>query len=414
MDRLSRKLTHIEKTLNKMKKEIIKINNRNDIKSKSSSRNKRNYNKNNRVLTNQQNYDIKKSTPKKNYFQLTAKEKIFKEDRKKMHKSRIPNDKKLQKDNYYIYKDTNNYIDNNILLMENNFGYKSKNIFFDYKSKAKQNNRTSLFNNSYLRDSNNSKITNNTSYHNKKNYFKNLSVDEKAILKEGININHNENYQKNNQSQYSFNNNYNSCVNINEHFNNSQLARNPQHKNNKMYNSTINLKSNIYKLKNINNSKSKFNDFENLKKKIINSNKNDDVENSYYKEKYKYLINILKNRNIEEINNNANLFEKYGISGFKKFWDKRKLTSNDNNDWLNCLLEYKNYIECLNTKNQYYYKKQIENYKCLCRKLIHLTKHEDLENIKDKINYKLQKNQYNSNVLINIQNVLNYLDLENN
>ena len=404
MDKLNRKLTHIEKTLNKMTKEITKIRNGNDAKSKNASRNNGYYNKNSMALTNQQNYNSKKYPPKKNYFQLTDKEKNFKENKKKTFKDTIPIDKKPQKDNFYIYKDTNNFIDNNFLLMENNFGYKSNNVFFDYKAKTKQNIKQNNYNNSCYRN-NNSKVANNTSYYKNKNHFKNLSVDEKEIIKEGINSKHNVNYP------YSFSHNYNSCVNINEYSNYPQLRKNPQHKNNK-YNSTINLKSNIYKLKN--NPNSKFNEFENLNRNFINSNKNDNVENTYYKEKYKYLRNILKNRSIEEINSKANFFDKFGINGFKEFFNKKKFSNNDKNNQLNCLLEYKNFIECLNTKNEYYYKKQIENYECLCGKLIHLTKKEDLEKIKEKINLKLQKNHYNNNLLINIQNILNYLDSENN
>ena len=397
---MNRKLTHIKKTLNKMEKEITKIKNKNDTNIKNESHNIGNYNINNRTLKSQKNYNIKKSPPIKNYFKLPDKEKI-----------KLPIDEKMEKDNYYINKDINNFIDKKCLLMENNFGYKSKNIFFDYKVKTKQNTKTNIFYYDYYKDNNKSKITSNSSYHKNENSFKNLNVDEKEFIKEGINIQHNENYPRNNQSHYQLNNNYSSCINIKESFNYSKIRKNHQLKNSKMYNSTINLKSNLYKLKK--NQKSKISEYENLNRNFLNSNKNYNIKNYCYKEKYQLLINILKNRSIEEINSKANLFEKFGIDGFNEFFNKNKLSNNDNKVRLNCLLKYKNFIECLNTKNEYYYKNQIENYKRLCGKLIHLTNKEDLENIKEKINCKLQKNQYNSNLLINIQNILNYLDLEN-
>ena len=101
--------------------------------------------------------------------------------------------------------------------------------------------------------------------------------------------------------------------------------------------------------------------------------------------KYSQISDILKDKSIEELNNKAILFDKYGYNEFEKYLNYNKTISNssipNNYKILDYLLDYKKYIDLLKLKDEYNYMNKINSYKILCNKLINITDTFNLEKI---------------------------------
>ena len=375
MERLNKKISHIEKALNKMSKEISSIKNltknTNSANSFNNSINlcKKNYSMN--FLKNNQ-----RQIKSKNYFKLSDKEKKNYENRKnksphsyhikKNNKLNINNDmmnyiKKAEtinkndgiifntdinidnendKNNSYNYKNkginqskefskislinelmNENNKDNNDSSFENNFGLESQNIFFNYNKCLKN---KGVFNYGKQKNTNN-KIKKNKS-ENKKNTFNNFSeeqisqinsmnysMNKKSLIlnKKSNNLNFNDYKNIPNRKYYDFNDLINE--NCNNYIENSKNNFYIKKKSNKIkkYNS-----NSIFKLnKNI---KKDFFDINSLFPNNENENNNEYMlNNNKYSSTFDEIendLNTLKNRNRNRNRNKEdteNIKEKY-------------------------------------------------------------------------------------------------------
>ena len=464
MEKINKKLFYIEKTLNKMKKEISTIKSlTNNTNTTNTLNNSINYiNKNCSMYINKDNYSKnKKINTFKNYFKLTKKEKKYYENKEKIKSAHSLNikSKKTNINNHMIdYSSINNnedifFIGNdknennkknkkrnskelynnkkfnrmsilneeinenqkNDSSFENNFDFESHNIFFNYNCNGRNKCNSSVFSN----------VKKNT-HINRKNNFNNFNMDCYKRMNGSLNSKkYNDNYdiQKiKNKTCYDINN----IINDNKDENN-KLRMYKNKKKTKNCNSLIN--------KNIGNEYHCFNEDE---KSVLNNDynlfhkyhnyifeeneENNDIQN-YEKsennekldEKYSEILNILGGKSIEEINNKAILFDKYGNNGFKNYLNNNNIRYNssmkNSNVFFENLLNYKKYI-IKTSKTNIGCKKKINSYKILCKNLLNLGNGNNIQKIQEKINYKLKKNQHNKKLLEKIQNIL--YELNNN
>jgi len=513
MEKINKKITYIEKTLNKMRKEISSIKNTTYNKKATNSYNNRNYfiNKNYSMNTIKGNLlNNKKQYTPKNYFKLTEKEKKYYENKnKKEYKSQnssVQNKKGLniynniidwstEKNNNEITNTDNDKIKNNIeqktktiynnndndndndndnnndmnkckkfnrmsILneeiskninnnsFENNFGYESHNLFFDYNYNGENEGRNRVFSNIMRKNKSENKDKKSNNFTNEQQNLINKSnkILTKKIYNKLYNLKYDNIKNENNKIWNEFNNlinddkNYDtenkediSNTNTNNNIEVSKLK--PNKRQIQDYNSIINKNiGNEYYILNGNNKKykknkvNKFNlnnkyrnffvdeNYKNNKdfnyKNNINHNHNNKLFYKYENNEniddiYLEIMNILDGNPIDEINDKANLFDKYGSNGFEKYLNNQQntTTSNTYNIYEN-LLNYKKYISSLKIKNKYEYIKQINSYKNLCNKLLNITDSHSIQKIAENINYKLKRNQYNKNVLEKVKNIL--------
>ena len=371
MERLNKKISHIEKALNKMSKEISSI--KDLTKNTNSSNNINNsvnlYKKNSSMTFLKNN---QKQINSKNYFKLTDKEKRIYENRKNKSphsyhikkKTQINNDmmnyiKKAEtlnqndgiicntdinnindeneKYNSYNYKNKginqskefsrisfinelmneNNKNNNENSSIENNFGFESQNIFFNYNKSSKN---KGVFN--YRKQKNiNNKIKKNKS-ENKKNTFNNFSEEQinqinsmnysmnkknRILNKKSNNLNINDFKKMQNRKYYDFNDLINE--NCNNYIENSKNNFYIKKKGNKIKKNNSN---SIFKL-NKNISKDFFG-INSLLENNENENNNECIlNNNKYSSTFDEIendLNNLKNRN-KNNEDNENIKEKY-------------------------------------------------------------------------------------------------------
>jgi hypothetical protein len=371
MERLNKKISHIEKALNKMSKEISSI--KDLTKNTNSSNNINNsvnlYKKNSSMTFLKNN---QKQINSKNYFKLTDKEKRIYENRKNKSphsyhikkKTQINNDmmnyiKKAEtlnqndgiicntdinnindeneKYNSYNYKNKginqskefsrisfinelmneNNKNNNENSSIENNFGFESQNIFFNYNKSSKN---KGVFN--YRKQKNiNNKIKKNKS-ENKKNTFNNFSEEQinqinsmnysmnkknRILNKKSNNLNINDFKKMQNRKYYDFNDLINE--NCKNYIENSKNNFYIKKKGNKIKKNNSN---SIFKL-NKNISKDFFG-INSLLENNENENNNECIlNNNKYSSTFDEIendLNNLKNRN-KNNEDNENIKEKY-------------------------------------------------------------------------------------------------------
>lgn len=438
MEKINKKLFHIEKTLDKMKKEISSIksityntnatnsfNNSNNFTNKNFSLNfkKDNYQKN-------RNINILK-----NYFKLTEKEKQYYENKKRMQSplSFHMKGKKYNLNNLkYDYSSINNSIDDTLLIendknktkykqnikstynnkrfnriailnenkndssFENNFDFESHNIFFNYNSNGQNKCNRRVFSNIMKKNSN----------ENRNKYLNNYSMDCRKRMNGSLDskiykINYDETKGINNKICYGIKNIVNDKNKV------SKLKLNKKN-NNSIFNKDI---DDEYYISN-NNSKKKT--FEENGENINLYNYKKYENNKKLGEKYSEILNILDGKSLEEIKNKSILFDKYGLNGFKNFLDNNNIKYNSSqknfNSFFKYLVNYKKYIKTLKANKEYMNK--IYSYKILCDNLLKIGNRINLQKIEEKINNKLKKNQHNKKVLEKIKNIL--FELNNN
>ena len=138
---------------------------------------------------------------------------------------------------------------------------------------------------------------------------------------------------------------------------------------------------------------------------ITNNSEQDDNE-----DKYDEIMDILNGESIEDIQNKAELFDKYGMKNFKKFVnnsckDIYDETLNNKNLFEN-LVNYRKYVNSLKFKKEYGYLKQNDSNQNVYNKLISVTSDTDIHNIISKINLKIQENKDNKQFLQKVKNIL--------
>lgn len=356
MERLNKKISHIEKALNKMSKEISSIK---DLTKNTSSTNsfnnsinlfKKNSSKN--ILKNNQ-----KQIKSKNYFKLSDKEKRNYKNKKNPHSYHIKKKNQLNNDimnyitkietvnkndgiifntdininnendkyNSYNYKNKginqskefsrislinelineNNKDNNENNSFENNYGQGSQNVFFNYNKNKKN---KGVFN--YRKPKNINDIMKKNRSENRKNTYNNFNEEQMSqinsmnysINKKGNNLNLNYFKKIGNAKYYDFYDLINkNCSNYIENCKNNFYIKKKSNKI-KKYNS-----KSIFKL-NKNNPKD-FYDINNLYN--INENECQLINNkySYTFDEIENDLNYLKNKNNEE--DNGNIIEKY-------------------------------------------------------------------------------------------------------
>ena len=468
MEKITKKISYIEKTINKMKKEINTIKNTYNSNATNSFINNSNYiNRSTKISKNKQ-LKNQKLNFKKNYFQLSEKEKKYYEDKKRMQNphsfnikkkklniynhiidysidtynndlnneneknSEIPKNERIQNNNNdkrfsrmaILQKEMNDNKDLNDI--ENNFGFESHNIYFNYNLNGQNKRGNGVLSN----------FTKKNMSENRKNNYKNLSVEEHLnksnkilakkiksklyhfkkddikqdknnnIIRDINNIINNDNdinYMKNNEDIFSLkdSNTYNEVnkSNIND-------------KRELDYNSIINnnLENDYYILNGNNtnlNDNNNFYLYNNYNEKENHKN----YESQNIEDQYSEIMNILGDSSkTKEIINKSILFDKYGTKGFVQYLNNQKIINNssiiNSSNMHKYLFKYKNYIESFQAKNESKYLKQINSYKNLCSKLLSEANSNKIQKLAEKINYKLEKTQHNKRVLENIKNIL--------
>ena len=483
MERINKKIFNIEKTLNKMKKEISSIKSITyNTNTTNSSYNKciNIKNKNSSLNNNKDNCKkMKKLYTLKHYFQLTDKETQNLDNKKKLrnphsnlidYSNLINNDEMTNSDNNEekkaktIYNIHENDIDkkfyrmsilkqqlngnnNNNDSFENNFAFQSHNLFFNYNNSKKQNRNKNKFltNFSKKNKSENKKNNfNNYSLDNRTTISKNRKIFGKKLISKIYNYNYdiiektknkcydlkninNNNMKKDNKEENKSNENK---INIIK-YNKMKLDNKKSNKYNSISNENIGIELFYSNEKENNNNYNYSMEHIPVYKDLIND-ENEDIncnlnvkQNQKYneeknienlEEKYSQIMDILGDKSVEEINNNAILFDKYGYNGFEKYLNYKKNINNssisDTRNLYQYLLDYKNYIESLKLNDEYM--NEINSYKILCDKLLRATNGHNIQKIEEKINYKLKKNMDNKKLLEKFKNILFELYNNNN
>ena len=368
MDSISKKICHIEKTLDKMKKEISTIKsityNTNATSSFNNSINIINKKNSSINLNRNHSQQNKRFYNLKNYFQLTEKEKQYYENKKRMQSAHSFNIKRKNINinnninDYSTYINNNNEI-NNIQNVNNIQNANNNNNIYEEKKKA-------LFN----------------SHYNNIGINKNKKFSRMSILNEEINENKNDNSFENNFEYESHNIFFN--YNSNGH--------------NKCYNRVF---SNIMKNNNDENRKNNCINFSvdrpnyggrNIKQKVFSFNKNSNNIYNYKKNKlYSDFENLVNNNNYQENNGKPNPKKFSNSNNYRNnISNKLKLNKKRNNNY-NSIINKKrgseyyliNRYEKNNNKNNY----------CLNNKYKDLIFEENEISILD---YKYKENQKNN------------------
>ena len=429
MEKISQKISFLEKTLIEMQRDLTNIKNStyntNATNSLNASNNFTNIN-NKSIKTNRESFHKPKNLFKlsKNYFQLTEKEKYFPKEKKLKKNIHSFN---LNKKGLNIYN--NIFVNSDNSIINNNDEYETikqtvynkiidnNNIKKNSKNKSKNKNQKSCCNN---------KITNNKKLNNilKNNITSlgNLKLFNKSNSKKTIKTCKNSSsslfqIKKNNninQRYFDFEKmNLNNKVNNEDiHYKNKNLYNNinyfPQEE--YKYNYSINANTNQTSLEESNDIK--INEYLTLNQRNKTQKKNSHFHKNFFqKEKnikiYSQILNILGDESINDLISKSSLFDKYGTQGFNEFIINNEFNISKNNldDTVKYLNEYKKYLISLDKENEI--DEQIKLNKSICNKLIKMTNVNDYEQLIEDINYKLKKNSKNKNILEKAKNILN-------
>ena len=429
MEKISQKISFLEKTLIEMQRDLTTIKNStyntNATNSLNASNNFTNIN-NKSIKTNRESFHKPKNLFKlsKNYFQLTEKEKYFPKEKKLKKNIHSFN---LNKKGLNIYN--NIFVNSDNSIINNNDEYETikqtvynkiidnNNIKKNSKNKSKNKNQKSCCNN---------KITNNKKINNilKNNITSlgNLKLFNKSNSKNTIKTRENSSsslfqIKKNNninQRYFDFEKmNLNNKVNNEDiHYKNKNLYNNinyfPQEE--YKYNNSINANTNQTSLEESNDIK--INEYLTLNQRNKTQKKNSHFHKNFFqKEKnikiYSQILNILGDESINDLISKSSLFDKYGTQGFNEFIINNEFNISKNNldDTVKYLNEYKKYLISLDKENEI--DEQIKLNKSICNKLIKMTNVNDYEQLIEDINYKLKKNSKNKNILEKAKNILN-------
>ena len=428
MEKISQKISFLEKTLIEMQRDLTNIKNStyntNATNSLNASNNFTNIN-NKSIKTNRESFHKPKNLFKlsKNYFQLTEKEKYFPKEKKLKKNIHSFN---LNKKGLNIYN--NIFVNSDNSIINNNDEYETikqtvynkiidnNNIKKNSKNKSKNKNQKSCCNN---------KITNNKKLNNilKSNITSlgNLKLFNKSNSKKTIKT------CKNSSSslfQIKKNNNINQRyfdfekMNLNNKVNNEDI----HYKNKKLYNNINYFPQEEYKYNysiNANTNQTSFeesndikiNEYLTLNQRNKTQKKNSHFHKNFFqKEKnikiYSQILNILGDESINDLISKSSLFDKYGTQGFNEFIINNEFNISKSNldDTVKYLNEYKKYLISLDKENEI--DEQIKLNKSICNKLIKMTNVNDYEQLIEDIDYKLKKNSKNKNILEKAKNIL--------
>ena len=428
MEKISQKISFLEKTLIEMQRDLTNIKNStyntNATNSLNASNNFTNIN-NKSIKTNRESFHKPKNLFKlsKNYFQLTEKEKYFPKEKKLKKNIHSFN---LNKKGLNIYN--NIFVNSDNSIINNNDEYETikqtvynkiidnNNIKKNSKNKSKNKNQKSCCNNKIT---NNKKINNilknnitslgNLKLFNKSNSKKTIKTCKNSSsslfqIKKNNNIN---------QRYFDFEKmNLNNKVNNEDiHYKNKNLYNNinyfPQEE--YKYNYSINANTNQTSLEESNDIK--INEYLTLNQRNKTQKKNSHFHKNFFqKEKnikiYSQILNILGDESINDLISKSSLFDKYGTQGFNEFIINNEFNISKNNldDTAKYLNEYKKYLISLDKENEI--DEQIKLNKSICNKLIKMTNVNDYEQLIEDINYKLKKNSKNKNILEKAKNIL--------
>ena len=428
MEKISQKISFLEKTLIEMQRDLTNIKNStyntNATNSLNASNNFTNIN-NKSIKTNRESFHKPKNLFKlsKNYFQLTEKEKYFPKEKKLKKNIHSFN---LNKKGLNIYN--NIFVNSDNSIINNNDEYETikqtvynkiidnNNIKKNSKNKSKNKNQKSCCNNKIT---NNKKINNilknnitslgNLKLFNKSNSKKTIKTCKNSSsslfqIKKNNNIN---------QRYFDFEKmNLNNKVNNEDiHYKNKNLYNNinyfPQEE--YKYNYSINANTNQTSLEESNDIK--INEYLTLNQRNKTQKKNSHFHKNFFqKEKnikiYSQILNILGDESINDLISKSSLFDKYGTQGFNEFIINNEFNISKNNldDTVKYLNEYKKYLISLDKENEI--DEQIKLNKSICNKLIKMTNVNDYEQLIEDINYKLKKNSKNKNILEKAKNIL--------
>ena len=428
MEKISQKISFLEKTLIEMQRDLTNIKNStyntNATNSLNASNNFTNIN-NKSIKTNRESFHKPKNLFKlsKNYFQLTEKEKYFPKEKKLKKNIHSFN---LNKKGLNIYN--NIFVNSDNSIINNNDEYETikqtvynkiidnNNIKKNSKNKSKNKNQKSCYNNKI---NNNKKLNNilksnitslgNLKLFNKSNSKKTIKTCKNSSsslfqIKKNNNIN---------QRYFDFEKmNLNNKVNNEDiHYKNKNLYNNinyfPQEE--YKYNYSINANTNQTSLEESNDIK--INEYLTLNQRNKTQKKNSHFHKNFFqKEKnikiYSQILNILGDESINDLISKSSLFDKYGTQGFNEFIINNEFNISKSNldDTVKYLNEYKKYLISLDKENEI--DEQIKLNKSICNKLIKMTNVNDYEQLIEDINYKLKKNSKNKNILEKAKNIL--------
>ena len=429
MEKISQKISFLEKTLIEMQRDLTNIKNStyntNATNSLNASNNFTNIN-NKSIKTNRESFHKPKNLFKlsKNYFQLTEKEKYFPKEKKLKKNIHSFN---LNKKGLNIYN--NIFVNSDNSIINNNDEYETikqtvynkiidnNNIKKNSKNKSKNKKQKSCYNNNKI--NNNKKLNNilksnitslgNLKLFNKSN-SKNTIKTRKNSSSSLFQIKKNNNI---NQRYFDFEKmNLNNKVNNEDiHYKNKKLYNNinyfPQEE--YKYNNSINANTNQTSLEESNDIK--INEYLTLNQRNKTQKKNSHFHKNFFqKEKnikiYSQILNILGDESINDLISKSSLFDKYGTQGFKEFIINNEFNISKTNldDTVKYLNEYKKYLISLDKENEI--DEQIKLNKSICNKLIKMTNVNDYEQLIEDINYKLKKNSKNKNILEKAKNIL--------
>ena len=429
MEKISQKISFLEKTLIEMQRDLTNIKNStyntNATNSLNASNNFTNIN-NKSIKTNRESFHKPKNLFKlsKNYFQLTEKEKYFPKEKKLKKNIHSFN---LNKKGLNIYN--NIFVNSDNSIINNNDEYETikqtvynkiidnNNIKKNSKNKKKKKKQKSCYNNNKI--NNNKKLNNilksnitslgNLKLFNKSNSKKTIKTCKNSSsslfqIKKNNNIN---------QRYFDFEKmNLNNKVNNEDiHYKNKNLYNNinyfPQEE--YKYNYSINANTNQTSLEESNDIK--INEYLTLNQRNKTQKKNSHFHKNFFqKEKnikiYSQILNILGDESINDLISKSSLFDKYGTQGFNEFIINNEFNISKNNldDTVKYLNEYKKYLISLDKENEI--DEQIKLNKSICNKLIKMTNVNDYEQLIEDINYKLKKNSKNKNILEKAKNIL--------
>ena len=429
MEKISQKISFLEKTLIEMQRDLTNIKNStyntNATNSLNASNNFTNIN-NKSIKTNRESFHKPKNLFKlsKNYFQLTEKEKYFPKEKKLKKNIHSFN---LNKKGLNIYN--NIFVNSDNSIINNNDEYETikqtvynkiidnNNIKKNSKNKSKNKKQKSCYNNNKI--NNNKKLNNilksnitslgNLKLFNKSNSKKTIKTRKNSSsslfqIKKNNNIN---------QRYFDFEKmNLNNKVNNEDiHYKNKKLYNNinyfPQEE--YKYNYSINANTNQTSLEESNDIK--INEYLTLNQRNKTQKKNSHFHKNFFqKEKnikiYSQILNILGDESINDLISKSSLFDKYGTQGFNEFIINNEFNRSKNNldDTVKYLNEYKKYLISLDKENEI--DEQIKLNKSICNKLIKMTNVNDYEQLIEDINYKLKKNSKNKNILEKAKNIL--------
>ena len=429
MEKISQKISFLEKTLIEMQRDLTNIKNStyntNATNSLNASNNFTNIN-NKSIKTNRESFHKPKNLFKlsKNYFQLTEKEKYFPKEKKLKKNIHSFN---LNKKGLNIYN--NIFVNSDNSIINNNDEYETikqtvynkiidnNNIKKNSKNKSKNKKQKSCYNNNKI--NNNKKLNNilksnitslgNLKLFNKSNSKKTIKTCKNSSsslfqIKKNNNIN---------QRYFDFEKmNLNNKVNNEDiHYKNKNLYNNinyfPQEE--YKYNYSINANTNQTSLEESNDIK--INEYLTLNQRNKTQKKNSHFHKNFFqKEKnikiYSQILNILGDESINDLIFKSSLFDKYGTQGFNEFIINNEFNISKNNldDTAKYLIEYKKYLISLDKENEI--DEQIKLNKSICNKLIKMTNVNDYEQLIEDINYKLKKNSKNKNILEKAKNIL--------